>query len=169
MASWSCGDDFLLDTAVLSVGIFEAQTQFRFVVFQVEQLLGVKGSSTLPGKKVRFQSKQEGTRKNKQTTASWAFTPMIQNTVCEERRHSLSDEVHGILVFHPTLEQSQGHQHRSSEDKQQRDETVRLPHGGLTRTQISKMKHHKALASQTLCHWESKTHKLWSHVINTAR
>lgn len=123
MASWSCGEDFLLDTAVLSVGIFEAQTQFRFVVFQVEQLLGVKGSTTLPGKKVKFHSKQEGTQNNNREVF-WAFTLMIQNTLCEERRHSLSDEVHGILVFHPTLEQSQGHQHRSSEDKQQRDETV---------------------------------------------
>lgn len=50
---------FLLDAAVLSIGIFEAQTQFGFVAFQVEQLLGVKGSATPPGDKMRFCSKQE--------------------------------------------------------------------------------------------------------------
>lgn len=38
---------FLLYTAALSIGIFGAQTQFRFVVFQVEQLLGVERSTTL--------------------------------------------------------------------------------------------------------------------------
>lgn len=38
---------FLLYTAALSVGVFGAQTQFRFVVFQVEQLLGVERSTAL--------------------------------------------------------------------------------------------------------------------------
>lgn len=50
---------FLLDAAVLSVGVFEAQTQFRFVALQVEQLLGVEGSATPPGKEIRFHSEQE--------------------------------------------------------------------------------------------------------------
>lgn len=42
-----------------------------------------------------------------------------------EGRHSLSDEVDSILVLHPTLQQSQSHQHGSPEDKQQVNETVR--------------------------------------------
>lgn len=43
---WGCR--FLLYGAALSVCIFGAQTQFRFVVFQVKQLLGVERSTALP-------------------------------------------------------------------------------------------------------------------------
>lgn len=42
------GYRFLLYTAALSIGIFGAQTQFRFVAFKVKQLLGVERSTTLP-------------------------------------------------------------------------------------------------------------------------
>lgn len=61
---WSCSKDvcgcrFLLYTAALSVGVFGAQTQFSFVVFQVKQLLRVEGSTTLPDMKKTLSSKQE--------------------------------------------------------------------------------------------------------------
>ena len=50
--SWEGGRDggILLYTAELAVGIFGAKTEFRFVVFQVKQLLWVEGSATFPDK-----------------------------------------------------------------------------------------------------------------------
>lgn len=45
---WGCA--VLLYAAQLSVRIFGAKTEFRFVVFQVKQLLGVEGSATFPDK-----------------------------------------------------------------------------------------------------------------------
>lgn len=38
---------------------------------------------------------------------------------------SLSYEVHSIFIFHPTLDQSQGHQHRSAEEHTQKDSNAK--------------------------------------------
>lgn len=111
----SCG--FLLYTAALSVGIFGAKTQFSFVVFQVQQLLGVECSTTLPAK--HHQNKNNISVVTT-TTWVWAITGMTLNTAhCKTEKlvvqsskgenigitvwYSQSDEVHSILIFHPTL------------------------------------------------------------------
>lgn len=95
---WSCGEDvwgcrFLLYRAALSVGIFGAQTQFSFVVFQVKQLLGVERSTTLPGNaKETLRSKQE-TIFRKRMTGAWAITGTLLNTVYEKTEQVLVQSV----------------------------------------------------------------------------
>lgn len=171
MASWSCGEDFLLDTAVLSVGVFEAQTQFRFVVFQVEQLLGVKSSTTLPVKKVRFQSKQQGTQNNNSVLSF--HTDDTEHNVWRTKTLTV-----GWSAQHPHIPSHTRAEPGPPTQELWRQTATRGNCATATRRRINVFplslvcltedwqKYHKALVSQILCH--SKTHKLWSHVINTA-
>lgn len=53
---------FLLYTAALSVAVFGAQTQFRFIAFKVKQLLGVERPATLPDDTKKGRNIQSETR-----------------------------------------------------------------------------------------------------------
>lgn len=90
---WSCSEDvwgcrFLLYRAALSVGIFGAQTQFRFVVFQVKQLLGVERSTSLPGNMKETFSHDRKTMFINRTDV-WAITGTVLNMVHEKTEQLL--------------------------------------------------------------------------------
>lgn len=84
---------FLLYTAALSVGVFGAQTQFRFVVFQVEQLLWVERSTTL----------SDNMRETKRDSLTNYMLEQSRELGEEQSLYSQSYEMHCIFILHPTL------------------------------------------------------------------
>lgn len=66
------GHSILLYTAELSVCIFGAETEFRFVVFQVKQLLRVEGSTTFPD-----EERGDAQSKNKYLHVKYSFLEAV--------------------------------------------------------------------------------------------
>lgn len=82
----------LLDAAVVTISILEPQAHLRSVLFEVKQLFGVEGSTSLPEKQNQYRMRGEPEKEWHQ----------LNCLVCFE--YALSYKLHRILIFHPALD-----------------------------------------------------------------
>lgn len=96
----------LLHTAVVAVGILEPKTHLGPVFLEVKKLFGVEGSTSLPMEKRERELEHHLLHTN--------IYGLRWRLFCARCLYLQPYELHCILILHPTLDEGQGHQHRSS-------------------------------------------------------